>query len=558
MSSRERPVRFLSSVVDTVVGSRHNENLEVVVLPPASGDQPIDSDEEEDNLLDEDFLPEETVGELEVHRNLSDNEEDDEATEVASSQWRKCETLSLGEVKSLQQPQSLLSHHGKNMEDIFDLFFSKEMIDLIVEQTNLYAKRDKNDPTFETNICEMRKFLGLLIMSGYHYLPSEKDYWSTSDDMEAPIFRKTMSRDCFRAIKKYLHVADNHHLQESKVAKVLPLLEKLRTNCLQFGIFHQELSIDESMVLYRGQHSAKQVIKSKPIKFGYKLWMLCSSDGFPYSFEVYCGKDSSRTQPLGAHVVKKMVAEISKPDQHIVYFDNFFTSHRLLTDLAQLGIRACGTIRANRTNNCPLPSKKIVEKQPPGYFDFQSDKTVLCTIWNDNCAVSVASNYYGVSPMKNVTRRVKNGNPKKISQPYLIAKYNAGMGGVDVCDRMLSSYRPWLRSRKWWWNLFAHTINLAIVASFRFYCLVNEATQTSHLEFRREVARSLVKAEVARQRPGGPSAPPVKAARYDGINHILQATQQGRCVLCQKNTRLSCQKCEKRLHKNCSVLYHTR
>ena len=131
--------------------------------------------------------------------------------------------------------------------------------------------------TFKTNDAEMRKFLCLLLISGYHNLPSEADYWSTAEDLEAPIFSNFMVKDCFRVIKSCLHIADNHNLAQSKVAKILPLLELLLTGCHQFGAFHKSLSIDESIVPYRGLHSAKQYINDKPVKFGYKLWMLCSS-----------------------------------------------------------------------------------------------------------------------------------------------------------------------------------------------------------------------------------------------------------------------------------------
>ena len=120
-----------------------------------------------------------------------------------------------------------------------------------------------------------------------------------------------MARDRFRAIKSCLRIADNYNFAQSKVAKVLPLLELLRTNCQQFGVFHKNLGIDESMALYHGLHSAKQYIKGKRVKFGYKLWMLCSSDGHPYNFETYCGKDESRTNPLGTHVVEKMLSSVT-------------------------------------------------------------------------------------------------------------------------------------------------------------------------------------------------------------------------------------------------------
>ena len=49
----------------------------------------------------------------------------------------------------------------------------------------------------------------------------------------------------------------------------------------QYDVLHDLLSIDESMMPYYGSHSCKMFIKGKPIRFGYKLWCLCESDGYP-------------------------------------------------------------------------------------------------------------------------------------------------------------------------------------------------------------------------------------------------------------------------------------
>ena len=130
-----------------------------------------------------------------------------------------------------------------------------------------------------------------------------------------------------------------------------------------------------------------------------------------------------------------------------------------------------------------------------------------------------------------------------------------GMGGVDVCDRLLSAYRPRFRSKKCWWNLFWHIVNLAVVASFKFFTHAYPATKMTHLQFRRYVARSLVRHEHDRRHLGGPSSAPVPASRYDGINHHLKPCTQGRCVICQKNTRLMCVKCEQRVHEACVPHY---
>jgi len=106
-------------------------------------------------------------------------------------------------------------------------------------------------------------------------------------------------------------------------------------------VFYDDLSIDESMVPYYGKHSAKMFIQMKPIRFGYKLWVLAGYDGYPYSMSIYSGKTAEKpTRPLGFRVVDdllKSVTEKSISNRHTTYFDNFFTSHALLVHLKNEG-----------------------------------------------------------------------------------------------------------------------------------------------------------------------------------------------------------------------------
>ncbi|KRZ68508.1 hypothetical protein T10_1569 [Trichinella papuae] len=62
---------------------------------------------------------------------------------------------------------------------------------------------------------------------------------------------------------------------------------------------------------------------------------------------------------------------------------------------------------------------------------------------------------------------LKNARKKHvdITEANIIRQYNQYMGGVDVMDKMLSSYWSKLRSKKWWWNLFSHALNMAVVAA---------------------------------------------------------------------------------------------
>lgn len=39
------------------------------------------------------------------------------------------------------------------------------------------------------------------------------------------------------------------------------------------------------------------------------------------------------------------------------------------------------------------------------------------------------------------------------------------MHSINVLNRLLSSYSPKLRSKKWWWNLFSNALNMAVATT---------------------------------------------------------------------------------------------
>ncbi|XP_056635438.1 piggyBac transposable element-derived protein 2-like [Diorhabda sublineata] len=132
------------------------------------------------------------------------------------------------------------------------------------------------------------------------------------------------------------------------------------------------------MVKYYGHHSAKQFTRGKSVRFGYKDWMLCSSDEFCYLFDTYCGAKPTSVQaptkiktslPLGSPVVLDFAKIIDAPSDDVLFFDNHFTSHDLLNVLRKIIIRATGTVRDNRTKKGLLvPAKTIKKKKRRPWF----------------------------------------------------------------------------------------------------------------------------------------------------------------------------------------------
>ena len=159
-----------------------------------------------------------------------------------------------------------------------------------------------------------------------------------------------MSRSRYLKIKAYLHFQDNEKNsmnQDDRGFKIRPLMDMLNESFRKFGVFREELSVDEMLVRYFGHHPLKQFIKGKPIRFGYKMWSLCGSDGYCYKFQLYCGKETGpkKDLPLGTRVVTEMLEAVDTPTDHSIYFDNLFTSRQLMVTLAEEGYRATGRVQ---------------------------------------------------------------------------------------------------------------------------------------------------------------------------------------------------------------------
>jgi hypothetical protein len=92
-------------------------------------------------------------------------------------------------------------------------------------------------------------------------------------------------------------------------------------------------------------------MKNKPTKWGIKLWVLAdSSNGYTIDFNVYIGKsqhEEPSTHGLGYDVVMKLVNPYLGQGYH-VFFDNFFTSPKLVQDLFLKETPSSGTCRVNR------------------------------------------------------------------------------------------------------------------------------------------------------------------------------------------------------------------
>ena len=359
-----------------------NQEIDMVILPPQTVDSLSDEEAvEEDDLLPSN-LPSDVPGRVAVFVR-DEGRNGDVATShnkpkptkkqkmVAPMMPKWSNTVSYEREIPSAVLKDVVDQKPNLVElspyEMFRLYYDDQLKNLILSESIRYA-RQKNNLQFELDDADLDVFVGVLLLSGYHSLPREKLYWNRDEDVRIPFVSSHMSRNRFMEIKKFIHLANNDAVDPSdKMYKVSSFISALNARFQQFGMFHKYLSVDEEMVPYYGHHSAKMYLRGKPIRFGYKLWVLASDNGYPYNVQVYCGKSSSLpgVQPdngLGYRVVTSLLACITNPLLHEVYFDNFFSSYVLLSSLRDMNIKATGTVREN-TQELPSDRQQANEKE---------------------------------------------------------------------------------------------------------------------------------------------------------------------------------------------------
>ena len=245
--------------------------------------------------------------------------------------------------------------------DVFSHFFTDELIDEIVKQSNLYASHvmgnEKYNEWDKITVSDLKAYFGFYILMGINHLPSIHDYWRVDPFVRFSPIADRITRNRFKEITRYLHFVDNTQLQKrgepnyDRLGKIRPIMLICKQKFLSNYEPNCEQAIDEAMIPFQGRSAIKQYLPMKPIKRGLKVWVRADSHhGYFSDFSVYEGQSESAGSSqdgLGMRVVKSLTRHLVGKFHHI-YFDNFFSSPKLLHDLLQDGIYACGTVRVNR------------------------------------------------------------------------------------------------------------------------------------------------------------------------------------------------------------------
>ncbi|KAF0690958.1 Uncharacterized protein FWK35_00038029, partial [Aphis craccivora] len=467
---------------------------------------------------------------------------------------------------------------------IFNYLFSDEIMNMLVEQTNLYSfqrSQKTGKPYTQTNIQELKTFFGINLLMGIKRMPSYRDYWSSHPDLHDSYISSLMTVNRFGWLLSSLHINNNVMMPKrgetgyDKLYKVRPFLTKIKRNFQKYYNPHRIVAVDESMIKFKGRSTLKQYMPNKPIKRGYKVWSLVDQKGYLWNFDMYVGKVGDAVQiDLGGSVVKNLSLPIQNKN-HCLYMDNFFTSVPLLNYLKTKKIHACGTIKALRKYS---PKMKPDSTLKIGDYDWEmSDQNDVSIIkWKDKRIVNLLSNFHDPKNVTHVKRKAKDGTVSMIPCPIVLQDYNSNMNCVDKFDQNKKTYQIDRKSQKWWHRIFFFFFDATIVNARILY---NEITNEnmSMKEFRRNVSRDLVAKTLVEKRrsstdspvtpkhlkKGSPAVP--KEVRLEQSAHQPQRSTRRRCNNCSSKkkeirTDWTCSICEVPLclgkNRNCFAEYH--
>lgn len=430
--------------------------------------------------------------------------------------------------------------------DFFRLIANQNFFSHVIDETNIYGQSLLSKSTARKArikswkpLCqvEFEKFLALLYMMGQIKVPEISQYWKKSAIYNFPTFSSVMPRDRFQIILRALHFGRNPQpgdpVPTDPLYKIRPLFDIFHENMQNIYYPKRELSLDESLLLWRGRLYFRQYIPNKRHKYGIKIYLLTQTNGLVLKMHVYTGSQDPEIGGKGhaEKVVKKLLLDFTGVG-HAVFMDNFYNSVPLVKDLLDKNTYVTGTLRKSRVGN---PQVVINAKVKKGEVFQQFSPDGICVMkYHDKRDIFMISSEHDGSKKTIVVKG------RTIEKPHIILDYNAAMCGVDRSDQLAAYYPCERKTLRWSAKLGIHVFHTIINNS---YILFTEkyGKKLKLLEFRDQIIEALLT----------PATAPIVPSPRAGKIHLPTKRGRGnrkRCTICwargeRKDSQFICLDC---------------
>uniref|UniRef100_A0A1B6KBZ7 PiggyBac transposable element-derived protein domain-containing protein n=1 Tax=Graphocephala atropunctata TaxID=36148 RepID=A0A1B6KBZ7_9HEMI len=418
----------------------------------------------------------------------------------------------------------------------------------------------------------MKSFIALMMIMAVVPKPTLQSYWSKRKVIETSVFTEVMSFKRYKLLMRFLHFADDAQSDpRDKLKKIRAFVTFFNEKFQKNYIPNQGVSVDESLMKFRGRLAYIQFNRTKRARFGIKFFKLCESQsGYCSSFQVYTGK---KEVEQGVMVSELVVMEMMNPildKGYICHIDNWYSSPNLARRLLERDTYTVGTVRVNR-KHMPTDLKRgkdlaISEAERRSYdgvlvIKSMDRKNVYCISTRHACI--------DYQPTGKYVPANRHRMAYEVMKPKCIVDYNKGMLGVDRQDQVLS-YDPIMRRySKGYKKIFFYIFDICILNSYVAYRQIKGEKKMHYVDFKTNLAEQLLGSVEPRLRisPGRPST--CNISRLQGHHFLMtipptanKATPTKRCVVCKmknmrKESRLQCKQCVVGIHLECFEAYHT-
>jgi len=449
------------------------------------------------------------LGSDEDKSDLEDKADNEDEEDILNN-WEKIELNKIIPSKTINFSERIGFNYDNDIKAsdnnalfFFKLYFTDILLNEIVTHTNNYykfketieikkfEKRRHEKKWKEIDLEELHKYIGVMIIMGIIRLPSVTDYWKVNEFYKVPSVHGNFSRDRFWQIGRYLHITDysfTYKNHKEKFLSIIKFSDHILESCKKYYVPHQKISLDETMIQFKGKSKFIQYMPNKPIKFGYKVFSVCDSESYYlYNFKFYLGKESQeKTVHNFSTEISLNMLDCLAHKGYIVYMDSFYSSFELFKILIEKGFGAVGTVKANRKS---LPHKKIIEKKNCYRNEFFFRNNILLTKFIDKKVVLVLSTIHGNNTEK-VSRFSKKGK-KQVLIPSAVQDFNIHMRGVDIFNKMKTFYYYDHSFWKWWKTIFVFLLEVSIINSYILFKEYNKS-KISQKDYRLSLAKQLI------------------------------------------------------------------
>lgn len=451
------------------------------------------SSEFEENYHDIDLIKDEEISDVESTVNFSSNltlPTSDVEESSADKNWNTSDFNRTNEHFQGTPGVKIHPEDPESVADVISLFFGRDLFEKITRETNKYHSlnahkykvADKSSPWgCDVTVEELKQFFGLLIIMGQVRKKKIGDYWSTDPLIKTSIFPRTMSRNRFLLMLRYLSFDNNDDECENpnilfRIRKIINYFSK------KFQTVYkpkQDLVLQESVVPWRGKLNFKVYNPNVVNKPGIHSRILCEADtGYICNMKLFTADEIKSENSILATLY------CSSRLWHHVYMHNYYTSVKLAKKLHDMKIGVCGTIRKNqgfpdalKNSNLELYQSKFRHKGP-----------ILLQVWrgigkNNLQMISTVHGSEMQYTLKELPGMACIPKPKSLIDfnKYIKRPYGNPNAAFPPISRKTKDC-----TRK----LVMHLFNCAMFNAFHVYIHVNSNNKMRYDEFVLSIARA--------------------------------------------------------------------